>query len=310
MIIVVVLDTVIAGPAVGYLLRVKEKYFAHKHTLLEPSEPESELRMLACVYGSRHLSSKIGLIWALSGSQETPITAYLMHLVELPKKRRKKNLMYHQLRDGDQFSDEEDYGGNDVLEINDGVDAFTIETKLMIHQRKVVSSFARMYEDVCDGIEDYRVSIIFLTFHKHQRLDGKMENGKEGMRTTNQKVLRHAPCSVGIFVDRGQTGFQLPSSQLVQNVAALFFGGPDDREALACCKRIAAHPHINLTLVQFLPASSCQQNECTTETPHGTDEILMEISTHEMEGEVDKAFVEDFHNRYLEAKLQIFLLAI
>lgn len=294
------INTVIAGPAVAYILRKKEEYFTHRHTSLELGEPESELRLLSCVYGSRHITSKIGLISAFSESLKTPVTAYLMHLVELPKKKRsKKNLMYHQLKDGDQYSDEEDYGGNDVLEINDAVDAYTMETKVLIHQRKVVSSFEKMYEDVCDCIEDLRISIICLSFHKHQRLDGKMESGKEGARTTNNKVLRHAPCSVGIFVDRGQTGFQLPSSQSMQNVATLFFGGPDDREALACSKKIAAHPHIHLTLIHFLPAKTSSEHEERTDTaPHRNDEILMEMSNYEIEAEIDKAFVQDFYSRY------------
>ncbi|CAK7336477.1 unnamed protein product [Dovyalis caffra] len=296
---VVVINTVIAGVVVAYILRQKEEYFSHRHTSLELGEPERELRMLVCVYGSRHISSKIALISAFSESLKTPVTAYLMHLVELPKKRTKKNLMYHQLQDGDQYSDKEDYGGDDVVEINDAVDAYTMETKVLIHQKKVVSSFEKLHEDVCDYIEDLRISIIFLTFHKHQRLDGKMESGKDGMRTTNHKVLRHAPCSVGIFVDRGQTGFQQPSPQSVQNIATLFFGGPDDREALGCSKRIAAHPHIHLTLIHFQHSPSSEQIEYSNGTLRRNDEIVMEMSNHEIEAEIDKAFVQDFYNGYV-----------
>ncbi|KAB5565028.1 hypothetical protein DKX38_005082 [Salix brachista] len=148
---VVVMNTVIAGVVVAHILRKKLEYFSHSHTSLELGEHESELRVLACVYGSRHISSKIRLISVFSESLKTLVTAYLMHLVELPRKRTKKNLMYHQLQDGDQYSDEEDYGGNDVVEINDVVDAYTIETKVLIRQSKVVSSFERMYEDVCDS---------------------------------------------------------------------------------------------------------------------------------------------------------------
>ncbi|XP_015581354.2 cation/H(+) antiporter 2 [Ricinus communis] len=298
-VIVVVLNTVISGPAVAYILRKNGKYFSQKHTSLEVRQPETELRMLTCVYDSRNITGKIGLIFALGGSLATPTTAYLMHLVELPKRHQKKKLMYHQLRDGDQFSDEEDYGGNDVLEINEAVDALTMENKFSIHQSKVVSSFPRMYEDVCDGIEDLRVSIVLLTFHKHQRLDGQLENGREIIRLTNQKILRHASCSVGIFVDRGQTGFQLPTSETVQNIATLFFGGPDDREALSCSQRIVAHPHINFTLICFLPSSPNEQKGFVDKTSRRNSEVLMEMYEHDMEAETDKAFLDDFCNRYV-----------
>ena len=66
---------------------------------------------------------------------------------------------------------------------------------------------------------------VYLPFHMHQRIDGNMDIDKEGIRATNQKVLRDAPCSIGILVDRTVTGFQQPHcSNSVQHVAILFFG--------------------------------------------------------------------------------------
>ncbi|CAN0862964.1 Cation/H(+) antiporter 2 [Linum grandiflorum] len=312
---VTVLNTVISGPAAAFVLRKEERYFSHKHTTLERYSPDSELRLLACVYGSRHITAKIGLIWALCGGSSTagavPVTAYLMHLVELPKQRPKKNLMYHQLKDGDQFSDEEEYGGNDVVEINDAVDAFSADTRFLIRQAKVVSSFTTLFEDVCGAVDDLRISIIFLTFHKHQRLDGKLERGKPGVRTTNQKVLRQAACSVGIFVDRGQTGFQMPSPDHVQNVAVIFFGGPDDREAVACSKRMATHPFVRMTLLRFLQAGEGEEDETAAEKGEyegrsqrsEEDSVLMEMP--EVESEMDNACINDFYNRYVaEGKVE------
>ncbi|KAJ4831394.1 hypothetical protein Tsubulata_020413 [Turnera subulata] len=291
-IISAVINTIIVGPGVGYVLRAKEKYFGHKLTSLELAEPESEFRLLLCVYDPRHISSKLGLFTAFSQCLMSPMSAYLMHLVELPKKHHKKEeLMYHQLQDEEQYVDEDDYGGNDVLEINNAVDGLTMESPFLIHQRKVVSSFTKMYDDVCDEMEDLRVSIVFLCFHKHQRLDGKMESGEEGIRTTNQKLLRHAPCSVGIYVVRGQSGFQQPGPRAIQNIAALFFGGPDDREALACGKRMSNHPHINLTLIHFLSGSS--DSECgSSHTPRAQ-------SFDQIDDPDDKEFLEEFSESYV-----------
>ncbi|KAL6979696.1 hypothetical protein U1Q18_021352, partial [Sarracenia purpurea var. burkii] len=104
------------------------------------------------------------------------------------------DLLYHQ-REDDEFSDEDNYGGNEVAEINDIVDTFAADTRVVVHQVKAVSPFPNMYSDVCDRVEGVRASIVLLHFHKHWRIDGKMETGKEGIRTTNQKVLRHAKCS-------------------------------------------------------------------------------------------------------------------
>ncbi|XP_050209389.1 cation/H(+) antiporter 2-like [Mercurialis annua] len=302
-IIVVVLDTLTAGLVVVFMLRTRESYFAHRYTELESHDTDdSELRILSCVYGSRHASAIVGLISSVGGSHSSPMSPYLMHLVELPDKRRKTKLMYHQLKDGDQFSDEEEYGGNDVLEINDVVDGFIAETKIMIHQIKVVSSYERMYEDVCSGAEDLRVSIIFIHLHKHQRIDEKLENGKDGIRASNQKILRHAPCSVGILVDRGHTGFKKPCLDSVQQVATLFFGGADDREALTCSKRIALHGYVKLTVIRFLPTTSKEKlTKWTNDASHKNDEVLLAISDPEAENDMDDACMGDFLSRYVKS---------
>ncbi|XP_022729313.1 cation/H(+) antiporter 2-like isoform X4 [Durio zibethinus] len=291
---IVVFDTIIAGIIVAFTVKREEKSLAHKQTSLELHDLESELRILACVYFPRHSLGALGLISALSGSKRAIVTPYLMHLVELPEKR-KTNLLYHQLAEGDQYSDEDDYGGDDVVEINDAVDVFTSETKILINIVKVVSSSATLYEDVCTGAEDRRISIIFLPFHKHQRIDGNMEIDKEGIRTTNQRVLRHAPCSLGILVDRTVTGFQQPHcSNSVQHIAILFFGGPDDREALACSKWISSHPQVKLTLIRFL-----QVSEQISRNHNQDNEVMLAEPTNGTEHVIDNTSLVEFYNRYI-----------
>ncbi|KAH7547808.1 hypothetical protein ACOSQ2_033307 [Xanthoceras sorbifolium] len=294
LLVVVVLNTLISGTIVAFIMKRKENYFAHKDTSLEQLSKECEFRMLACAYEPRHASGQLVLTAALSGS----IAPYLIHLVELPKKRRKNTLMYNQLEDGGNFSDEEEYGGNDVLEINDAVDAFTIMSKIRIQQMKVVNNFANIYEDVCNTAEDLRVSMIMLPFHKHQRIDKQMENGKEGYRTTNQKILRHAPCSVGVFVHRDQTGIQQPIGyEKAQPVATLFFGGLDDREALAYSTRIASNTNINLTVIRFRPIEPSGKQPF--DAPPNIDDVLMSLSISKSEYEKDIVFIEDFRLRYV-----------
>ncbi|KAE8699693.1 hypothetical protein F3Y22_tig00110570pilonHSYRG00044 [Hibiscus syriacus] len=294
---VVILNTLIIAPMVAILLN-RDECFSHHPTTLEILNPESELRVLACVYIPRHVSGHVSLISALSGCRNAPIKPYLVHLVELPKKRRSK-LMYHQLEDGDQYSDEEDYGGNDVIEISDALDPFISETKILVHQSKIVSSLLSIDQDVCECAKDLRVSIIFLPFHKHQRIDGKMENSMEEIRTINHKVIRDAPCSVGIFIDRGQTGFQQPhGSPTVQNIATFFFGGPDDREALACSKRMLMHSQVNLTVFRFIQTNT-RHNSWINNASQKDEEVIMAISTAGAENEIDNAFVDTFYNRFV-----------
>ena len=297
----IVLNTIISGIIVAFLSRGEEKMFANNHTAIEPQKMDDELRILACVYDPRQVSAILATVLALHGSRAAPSTTYLMHLIELVKKI-KSNLLYHE-KENAELSDDDDYGGNDVVEINNALDAFTADTKILVHQRRAVSSFPSLYEDVCNEAEDLQVSIILLPFHKHQRIDGKLESGKEGIRITNQKVLRHAPCSVGVIIERGLArapGFsQLAASDTVQNVATLFFGGSDDREAIAWSLRISKHPRINLTIIRYLLASSLSQNEQIESGQSDDKEILMSLAGEETVNEIDNTFMVDFYNRYV-----------
>ncbi|KAK9265516.1 hypothetical protein L1049_001761 [Liquidambar formosana] len=298
----IVINTLIVGPIAAFIVNKERKSFGYRHMALESQDPESELRMLACVHGVRNLSIMVELIGALSGSRDAPIVPYLMHLVEFPDKPR-TDLTYHQQENANEdFSDAEEYGVNDEVEINDAVDAFSSETGILIRQMKAVAAFETMFEDVCNTAEEIRASIILIPFHKHQRIDGKMENGKEGIRTTNHRVLRHAPCSVALLVDRGLGGTPQASSldsslDTDQHVATLFFGGPDDREALAFGRRIGVHSRINLTVIRFLHESS--RDAGIDVASHQDDHVLMRFSSHGTENEVDNAFLSDFYSRYV-----------
>ncbi|KAL3329840.1 hypothetical protein AABB24_033946 [Solanum stoloniferum] len=95
--------------------------------------------------------------------------------------------------------------------------------------------------------------MIILPFHKHQRIDGHLETTRADLRHVNRRVLQHAPCSVGILVDRGFGGASHVSASNVDfKVTILFLGGHDDRKALAYGMHMAEHPGINLLVVRFL----------------------------------------------------------
>ncbi|XP_010266344.1 PREDICTED: cation/H(+) antiporter 1-like [Nelumbo nucifera] len=252
-----------------------------------------------------------------NSSPKSPVSLYLMHLVEITGKER-SNLLYHQKEDDD-FSDDEYFGGNDGIEINNIVDAFMAQSHVQVHQITTASKLSSMHEDVCNGAEDVGSAIILLPFHKYLRIDGKMESAKEEIRTINQKVLRHAPCSVAILVDRGLGGSttttqldhnsygtrqqQQQQQQQQQLIATLFFGGADDREALAYSSRFAMHPDVSLTVVRFLPPSGNneynQSQGIEMAVSKDEDEVLMKIETSPSENDTDQAFLSSFHDRYV-----------
>ncbi|KAL5999079.1 Cation/H(+) antiporter 18 [Asimina triloba] len=63
---------------------------------------------------------------------------------------------------------------------------------------------------------------------------GNLQTTRADFRQINRKVIEHAPCSVGILVDRGFGGaIHIWASNIAFSVVVLFFGGTDDHESLA-----------------------------------------------------------------------------
>lgn len=126
------------------------------------------------------------------------------------------------------------------------------QLQVTVRPMTAISGLEDMHEDICATAADKRTALIILPFHKSPRLDGYFES-TPGFRAVNQKVLKHSPCSVAILIDRGVGGSaQIPSSSVDHNVVVYFFGGPDDREALAYGCRMAEHPGIKLHVIRFL----------------------------------------------------------
>ncbi|KAL8168383.1 hypothetical protein V2J09_009882 [Rumex salicifolius] len=293
MVVTVLLNTLLSGIPVAIFVWKNNKTFGYHPIPLEFRAPESELRVLSCVYNARSVPTMVSLIGGLGWSRELPVTAYLTHLIELLPKKRASSKMYHQMED-DELSDDEAYGGNEALEISDIVDTFVSDTGIFISQLKAVSPMTRIYEDVCHSTEEVRASIVVLPYHKHQRIDGKMETGKDGLRTTNQRVLRQAPCAVGILVDRGLFG----NSQSMQHIAVLFFGGPDDREALSFSRRIGMQAHVNLTVIRFLQ-NNRESHERINVSLQRDEEVFMAMPSRAVEDEADHVSLEEFYNRHV-----------
>ncbi|XP_042495673.1 cation/H(+) antiporter 1-like [Macadamia integrifolia] len=304
--VTMVVNTLLVSPAVTFFVRRARRATTFKHVGLDWQKPDSELRILACVHGPRHGFNMTGIIDALTGPNNA-ITPYVMHLVELTG-RNKGYVLYYTRDENDVSNDDNHYGGNEAVEISQNIDTFTAETGITVHLITAVSPYDTMHEDVCSGAEYLRASIIFLPFHKTQRLmDGKMEIDKEGIRTTNQRVLSHAPCSVGILVDKGlyveDVGFNLDDAKR-QQIAMLFFGGPDDREALTYGSRFATHPKVHLTVFRFLPTDKNYQVETQSKFSSRSNndnegEVVMSIPIQEMENDADQVFLSSFCRRYV-----------
>lgn len=122
-----------------------------------------------------------------------------------------------------------------------------------------------MHEDICVTAAERRVAFLILPFHKHAcPLDGVWEVNNPGLRN-----VLYAPCSVGILVDRGIGIVSLASDCVDNNVAVLFFGSPDDREAVVFGYSIAEHPGVKVKVFRFVHGQS--KDHCSIAMPTDGD---------------------------------------
>ncbi|CAK9147710.1 unnamed protein product [Ilex paraguariensis] len=224
----------------------------YKHRTIRRKDTGTQLRVMVCFHSTRNIPSLINLIEASRGmGKKEVICVYAMHLMELSERSSAVLMVHKARRNGRPFWNKgRDSDSNQIVV---AFEAFRHLSKVSIRPMTAISPMSSIHEDVCASAESKRTAMIILPFHKHQRLDGQLETTRADLRYVNRRVLEHAPCSIGLFVDRGLGGnTHIPASNLDSVIVVLFFGGHDDHEALAYGARMAEHPGINLIVVRFL----------------------------------------------------------
>ncbi|KAI4323421.1 hypothetical protein L6164_023028 [Bauhinia variegata] len=289
--IIAIFFTVWHAPIVvaSIIRRARKRAPVHR-VALQLLDPSSELRMLLGVHGAHSIPSTLNFMEISRGTTDPGILVYVTDMIELT----------------DQIAA--------MLERVEGIDPVTVKEKAVSDMRAQVTSsfqeyvdadgegitlrramalsnFNNMGQDICNLAEDLMIALIILPFHKIRSEDGKLDGGNPGFRYVNRKVLRTAPCSVGILVDRGLGIIgKISRSQASLTVAVIFIGGKDDREALAYAGRVARHPGVKLTVIRFLVDSS------SNPTPIG---FRVNLSEEEEEVRLDDECFANFYEKHI-----------
>ncbi|GER56630.1 Cation/H(+) antiporter 28 [Striga asiatica] len=256
--------------------------------------PSADLRILLCLHGPQNVSSALNLMSISRGAADPGILVYLADMVELTD-RIAATLSHsqspdHSVRVGDptvvSMREMITSGVNAYLREEDG-EGITVKRMLAL------STINNMHQDISILAEDLIVSLLVLPFHKQQEPGGRLNLGHSGFRHVNRKVLRHAPCSVAILVDRGLGTTLISRSSVSLHAAVIFIGGKDDREALAYAGRLACHPGVKLTVIRFLlEAIGDTVSSIITIAKSNTSE-------HQEEMKVDDECFADFYDRHV-----------
>ncbi|CAK9164136.1 unnamed protein product [Ilex paraguariensis] len=252
LIISMVVVTGVISPLVKVLYDPSKRYVAYKRRTILHIRHNDELRILACVHSQDNAQSIISLLQVSNPSKESPVNLVVLHLVKLMG-RASSLLVAHMQREKPSINP----GQSERI-----FNAFRkIEQQkpglITVHCYKGISPYAMMHNDVCSLALEKRTILIIVPFDKHWTY-GEQAETSYAFRHLNKNVLQKAPCSVGILIDRGnqkKSRYVITEPSLYR-VGVLFFGGADDREALAYAKRMSEHPNVIVTLIRFTASDS------------------------------------------------------
>lgn len=240
----VVVVTGVITPIVKLLYDPSRRFVAYKRRTILHNRHNEELHILACIHNEENIQATLSLLNASNPTKESPINLCVLHLVKLVG-RASSLLTAHPPREKacNSASESERIFGifRNFEQKNQG--------SLMLHCYKGVSPYSTMHNDVCSLALEKRITLIIIPFHKQWKPWGTVEMS-HAFRELNKNVLGKAPCSVGILIEHSSRKKYHAESSYYR-VAVLFFGGADDREALAYARRMSQHPSVLLTLIRF-----------------------------------------------------------
>lgn len=298
--IMVIVAVVMTGTITPFITTIYKpaarKFVPYKRRTIQRIKLDSEFRVLVCIHTPRNVPTIINLLEASHPTKKSPICVYALHLVELTGHASAMLVVHNSRKPGQPALNRTQAQSDHIIS---AFENFEQHIKcIAIQPLTTFSPYSTMHEDICAVAEDKRVSMIIIPFHKQQTVDGGMETLNPAYRTINQNVLANAPCSIGILVDRGLSGMtRLATNHVGHHIAVLFFGGADDREALAYVWRMADHPGIHLTVMRFITGGEAV--EPTVDSPGGEDDrrVLTVMTDGNRDKQIDEDYISEFRLR-------------
>ncbi|CAL5424649.1 unnamed protein product [Camellia sinensis] len=241
--------TAIATPLISILYDPTRPYMVNRRRAIQYTPPNTELNIVACIHEQESVTGLINLLQVSNPTVSSPFHVYALRLIALVGRAAPVFI------DHENQPQAVEHPGFSTIQ-----HALTLfqETRgeyITFHLFTSVSPTRTMYQDICELALTKKANLIILPF-KRGNLDSRTEVVSDGeIHSVNSKVLAHAPCSVGVFVDNGSFMnhvVNLSMRRSGHHFAVLFFGGADAREAIAYADRMAGNVDVTLTVVRFL----------------------------------------------------------
>ncbi|KAK7399372.1 hypothetical protein VNO78_10554 [Psophocarpus tetragonolobus] len=264
MMIIAMLMTGVIVPAIAIINKPSRGIIPYKRrTIFQMSHSDVEFRVLVCIHTPRNVPTMINLLDASNPTKKSPICIYVLHLTELTGHATAVLVVHNNHPSNSDQTCSNNRTQAQADHINNAFENYVQNApNISVQPLTIISPYSTMHEDICNVAQNKRVAFIIIPFHKQQTVDGEMEATNMSFRNVNRNVLSKAPCSVGILVDRGfNVSNRLGPERKCHHVAVLFFGGPDDREALSYGWRMSEHEEINLTVMRFVDGEEVMHHQ-------------------------------------------------
>ncbi|XAR68967.1 hypothetical protein NMG60_11000393 [Bertholletia excelsa] len=311
LVLMALFNTFLTTPAVMVIYKPARRVLTRSQRRLQSASSDTfadQLRLLACVHGPGNIPSLIQFVESTRSTSKSRLKLYIMHLVELTERFSSITMVQRARKNGFPFINR--FRGN---ELHDGVtvafQAYGQLGRISVRPATAISPLSTMHEDICHVAEEKRATMILLPFHK-QWTNGEdvVENMGHGWRVVNQRVMKEAPCSVAVLVDRGYGSASRetpgPTANVTQMVCVLFFGGPDDREALELGGRMAEHPAVKVTVTSFVKKEGVEGKDVVlrpslSKCREKNYAFSTAIMDREKEQEMDNNAVAEFRRKWV-----------
>ncbi|KAI3876825.1 hypothetical protein MKX03_000826 [Papaver bracteatum] len=260
MVLTLVVLVAVITPAVKYLYDPSSKYLTYKgRSILQSNGNSSDFRVLVCVHTQDDVPRIIRLLEASNPTKLHPHTVYVLHLVELVG-RAAPLLIAHPLHK--RASTSNPTKSERIINVFQRFQN-QYQNLVSVHPFSTISPYASMHNDICTMAVDKRTALIIFPLCRQDAVSFRDDLAgsnisNRSIKNLLQNMLRSSPCSLGILID-GNNHQTQPTRFLTDTpyrVTVLFFGGMDDREALAFAMNMIHHPSVSVTLIRFYgPAS-------------------------------------------------------
>ncbi|CAL5190424.1 unnamed protein product [Lathyrus oleraceus] len=256
---------------VKFLYDPSRKYAGYQKRSVLNLKPNSELRIVSCIHKPSHITPIKNILEMCTPTTSNPLVVHVLHLMELVG-RSSPIFISHRLQErvgsGHHTFSEDVVVTFDLFE-HDNAGTATASTYT------AVSPLRLMHDDICYLALDKLASMILLPFHLRWAEDGSVESADENIRALNTKVLERAPCSVAILVNRGYSSSISINDNNTKEIALIFLGGADDREALCWAKRAIKENAFHLVVYHLV--STSKNNEFSNWDVMLDDAILKDV---------------------------------